>query len=519
MHSWHLNQRLVGSSTAILGVVLLALASGCAATAQGAGVLADVAFSAPSAPDLPIILEGLDGRDKGCAGSCMQILLKTEHPVIINGVSYRRLEGAACNLPEHAESVREFVLAGYLGACAESTAVANTEDLIFVQATHVSPGNSRSGLLPAFAGLTMQAIERRRGTERILGRRTCGSIASLSIFSPLGFTMKRVGTRFDEAEFLQQLLGVPMVQRFNDTRIVHDASIDTLIGALRPQLDLPDQRKAAAAAIVGLAEDLEYSNRTVLIKYLLDFLRGGGKGQLMAAFGMLRDIPGWSSAERDASRPRIVAALQSEDTELVASALDALRAYSGSDRVFANPHLIALCFSPVLRGEARSVRIPLVLYLGRMKEAVPPADRERAKDLLLQGSLTEDRDISLLALLAQGGGSARTEAFAVLQRLDQLAFEQGAAQIGILDWKGFAGDPDPHWSDAELKVLFARMDSVPDERLETYMAAFGSGSTSKETRRKVADRVQARIAAAEGALASPEDTKPLKNALAKVLYN
>ena len=162
------------------------------------------------------------------------------------------------------------------------------------------------------------------------------------------------------------------------------------------------------------------------------------------------------------------------------------------------------------------MHILLVIHLGRMKEDVPPADRKRAEDLLLKGSLAKGQVISLLAVLAHGGGPARTEAFAVLQRLDQVAFEQGAAHIGILGWKGFAGDPDRYWSNAELDVIFTRMDSVPDERLDAYVGAFGGGSTSKEARRKVADRVRARLAAAEAAGADLEATKPLRKAATRM---
>ena len=362
----------------------------------------------------------------------------------------------------------------------------------------------------------MRAIEHRHGAERILGRRTYGHIVSPSASSYLGYTRKRVGKRFDEADFLQQLLGVPIVTRFNNTRIARDASVEALIAALVPQLDLPDQREAAVAAIVGFAESLEYGDRAVLTKLLLDFLHSGNKGRLMAALGMLREISGWSLADRDAARPLIVTTLQSDDAELVASALGALRRYPESDRAFANPQLIALAFSPLLRSDGSSLHIRLVLYLGWMKEAVPPADRQRAKDLLRQGSLAKGQVISLLAVLAHGGGPARTEAFDLLQTLDQLAFEQGAAHVGTLGWKSFAGDPDKFWSGVELDVLFARMDAVPDERLDAYVSAFGRGSTSKEVRRSVADRVKARIAAAEAAGASFEGTKPLRKSLGKL---
>ena len=93
---------------AAVGTILVALASAPGATAQEADVPGDVALSAPGAPDLPIILENVAEDDgKGCASLCMQILVKTAHPVIIDGVSYRRLEGAACTVPERAESVRQ----------------------------------------------------------------------------------------------------------------------------------------------------------------------------------------------------------------------------------------------------------------------------------------------------------------------------------------------------------------------------------------------------------------------------
>ena len=122
--------------------------------------------------------------------------------------------------------------------------------------------------------------------------------------------------------------------------------------------------------------------------------------------------------------------------DLVVSALHALWGYPESDRAFADPQLIALAFSPVLRSDGNSLHVLIVLHLGRMKGAVPSASRQHAKDLLRQGSLTKGEVISLLAVVAQGGGPARTEAFGLLQTLDQLAFEQGAAHIGILGWKG-----------------------------------------------------------------------------------
>jgi hypothetical protein len=208
--------------------------------------------------------------------------------------------------------------------------------------------------------------------------------------------------------------------------------------------------------------------------------------------------------------------LQSEDVDLVVSALHALWGYPESDRAFADPQLIALAFSPVLRSDGNSLHVLIVLHLGRMKGAVPSASRQHAKDLLRQGSLTKGEVISLLAVVAQGGGPARTEAFGLLQTLDQLAFEQGAAHIGILGWKGFSGDPDRFWSTAELDVVLARMDAVPDERLDAYVSAFGGSSTSKETRRKVADQVKQRLAAAEASGASFETTKPLRKALGKL---
>jgi hypothetical protein len=512
MRSWYLNRRL-GDCL----VVLVALGWAGGAIAQEPDLPDDIIISAPSAPDLPISLEGVSkGQGEGCMSLCMQILIKTARPVVIDGLLYRRLEGTACNMPEHAESVRTFVLAGFLGVCAERVAAVGPDDGIFVRVIRSDWSTSEPLPRPTFDGFTMQAIERRHGTERILGQRTSGYVATPSRLSSLGFTTKRVGKRFSEAEFLQQLLGVPIVQRFNNNRIARDASLEALITALVPQLDLPDQQKAAVAAIAGLAKGLEYGDRTALTALLLDLLRSGSKGRLMAAFGMMEAMSGWGLVERDAARPVIVATLQSEDVELVASALGALRGYPQTDRAFANPQLIALAFSPVLRDEGNSVHIRLVLYLGRMNEDVPPADRKRAEDLLLKGSLTKSQVISLLAVLAHGGGPARTEAFTVLQRLDQLAFEQGAAHIGILGWKSFAGDPGRFWSNAELEVLFSRMESVPDERLDAYVGAFGGSSTSKETRRKVADHVRARLAAAEAAGADFEATKPLRKAATRM---
>jgi hypothetical protein len=354
----------------------------------------------------------------------------------------RRGAVADCVADANADSVFDFILAGYVGMCATKTTGTGIGDALLYRERTVDKDHPAEDAPRGFSGKIREVVEGINGQERLLGRRVIGSGKGSD-----------QGPKLDPETFAAWALDRTVEQ----LRAPGPASVPALLDETESYFDRP----AVSARAVRVWDSVAQRAR----------------------------------GQPDVLQPRIERLLASDEPLRMKVGLSGLYNLKQPDRAFAQDRMVELAFGPLLASPKSPLLEALRPHFTGRRELLPPAVRQRARATLMSDApLAPSQRQIMFLLLDCGGTAARREAVDTIFSLAGIAFEETVSSIEVTqnNWATYS-EPN-HWTSEEIDRLNDRAADVPSSRLRSYsdvIVAHGSKQQMKRLDELVRERLSA----------------------------
>jgi hypothetical protein len=417
----------------------------------------------------------VDGRG-ACDTICIQILAQGNDTFVTRRLamleawtSYSRLDGSACLEPANRRNYLAFLEAGYVDICASEKKVELPPDGILIIANDNMPHMARNVVSGSFSGKVFEAYERNGEAKRLLGRWISGSVTARSgkHSFPTRAKVQKVGADFAPADFFAALLQQPIVPG----KITGKAPLRELLKPLSVLAGDEDLRRNALVVIREATRDASTEEMKAAVPFLSAMLDDVRVESKIAALTVLEAASG--KLTMDFAKPKIIAALESNDSNVIDAAIHSIYAFPREERPFAEEALIDLAFREVPKGKVLPVARSAAKYFSNRHVPFAADIREAAKAQLNSGQVISDgRAAFLLLIVGRKNQEPHEQLFNYVLSLKGPNFVSAVVAVHEFEWREIEGNGTDQWTTQEVQSLLPRADDVPIERFHDFIYPF-----------------------------------------------